>query len=118
METELTRSTKLVRNLLDFARQTPPALRETDINEVLERALDLIVNSTKMQHIEIVKEYAPAPAQFPADPDQLLQVFINLILNAIQAMTDGGTLLLRTWWIMIKSGLISRIPAAVFLRRI
>jgi len=96
METELTRSTKLVRNLLDFARQTPPALRDTDINDVLERAVDLIVNSTKMQHIELVKEYAPVLPRFPADPDQLLQVFINLILNAIQAMPEGGTLLLRT----------------------
>jgi two-component system NtrC family sensor kinase len=96
METELTRSTKLIRNLLDFARQTPPALRETDINEVLERAVDLIVHSTKMQHIEMVREYAAVLPRFPADPDQLLQVFINLIINAIQAMHEGGTLLLRT----------------------
>ncbi len=96
METELTRSTKLIRNLLDFARQTPPALRQTDINEVLERAVDLIVHSTKMQHIEMVKEYAAVLPHFPADPDQLLQVFINLILNALQAMIEGGTLLLRT----------------------
>ncbi len=96
METELTRSTKLIRNLLDFGRQTPPALRETDINEVLERAVDLIVHSTKMQHIEVVKEYAAVLPRFSADPDQLLQVFINLILNSIQAMTEGGTLLLRT----------------------
>jgi two-component system, NtrC family, sensor kinase len=96
METELTRSTKLVRNLLDFARQTPPALRDTDINEVLEHAVDLIVNSMKMQNIEVIKEYAAALPSFSADPDQLLQVFINLILNAVQAMSEGGTLLLRT----------------------
>ncbi len=96
METELTRSTKLVRSLLDFARQTPPSLRETDLNEVLERAVDLIVNSMKLHNIEVVKEYAPVLPLFHGDPDQLLQVFINLILNAIQSMTEGGTLLLRT----------------------
>ena len=44
----------------------------------------------------VVKEYAAVLPRFPADPDQLLQVFINLILNGIQAMTEGGTLLLRT----------------------
>ncbi len=44
----------------------------------------------------MVKEYAPVLPLFHGDPDQLLQVFINLILNAIQSMTEGGTLLLRT----------------------
>ncbi|GAH82723.1 unnamed protein product, partial [marine sediment metagenome] len=41
MGSELTRSTRLIRNLLDFARQSPPALREVDINEVVNRAFDL-----------------------------------------------------------------------------
>jgi two-component system, NtrC family, sensor kinase len=96
MENELTRSTKLVRNLLDFARQTPPTLRQTDINEVIQRAVELIGDSMKMPDIKIVREFAAALPRLHADPDQLLQVFINLILNAVQAMTGGGTLLLRT----------------------
>ena len=57
MESELTRSTKLVRNLLDFARQSPPALRETDINEVIKRSLELVVNSAQLMHIKIIKEF-------------------------------------------------------------
>jgi two-component system, NtrC family, sensor kinase len=96
MENELTRSTKLVRNLLDFARQTPPTLRQTDINEVIQRAVELIGDSMKMPDIKIVRELAADLPRLHADPDQLLQVFINLILNAVQAMTGGGTLLLRT----------------------
>jgi two-component system, NtrC family, sensor kinase len=98
MESELTRSTKLIRNLLDFARQSPPALRDTDINEVIKRALDLVANSAQIQHIKIIQELAPTLPVLIADPDQLQQICVNLILNAVQAMSKGGTLTLRTYF--------------------
>jgi signal transduction histidine kinase len=96
METELSRSTKLVRNLLDFARQSPPALRETDINDVINRALELVVHSANTPNIEVKKELSSTLPRLSADPDQLLQVGVNLIINAIQAMPKGGVLTLRT----------------------
>ena len=95
MESELTRSTRLIRNLLDFARQSPPALRGVDINEVVDRAFDLASHSAELQHIKVVKELNPVP-EIMADFDQLQQVCTNLILNAIQAMPEGGTLTLYT----------------------
>jgi len=96
MDSELTRSTRLVRNLLDFARQSPPALGKVDINEVVDRALDLVAHSFEKQDIEVVKEFNPSLPQLVADYDQLQQVCTNLILNAIQAMPEGGWLTLRT----------------------
>ncbi len=96
MEGELIRSTKLVRDLLDFSRQSPPSLRETDLNEVIKRSLDLLVNSTQLKRIKIVQELDPDLPKTKADPDQLQQVSLNLILNAIQAMPDGGKLTLHT----------------------
>ncbi len=96
MESELTRSTRMIRNLLDFARQSPPALRMVDINEVVNRAFELAAHSAKLQHIQVVKELDPSLPQPMADFDQLQQVCINLILNAIQAMSEGGRLTLRT----------------------
>ncbi len=96
MESELTRSTGLIRNLLDFARQSPPALRMVNLNEVVNRAFDLVAHSAELQHIEVVKELNPSLPQFMADFDQLRQVCTNLILNAVQAMPDGGKLTLRT----------------------
>jgi len=96
MESELTRSTKLVRNLLDFARQSPPTLREVDMNNVIDRALDLAAHSAELQHIQVVKELDPSLPKVMADADQLQQVHTNLILNAIQAMPEGGRLTLRT----------------------
>jgi len=96
MESELTRSTRLIRNLLDFARQSPPTLREVNINEVINRALDLATHSAELQNIRVLKELDPSLPKLMADFDQLQQVCTNLILNAIQAMPEGGMLTLRT----------------------
>jgi two-component system, NtrC family, sensor kinase len=96
MESELTRSTKLVRNLLNFARQSPPSLRLTDINDTLNRSLDLVISSIQIQHLKVEKEFAKDLPKCMIDPDQFQQVFINLIINAVQAMKGGGVLTLRT----------------------
>jgi two-component system, NtrC family, sensor kinase len=97
MESELTRSTKLVRNLLNFARQSPPSLKLTDINDTMNRCLELVISSIQIQHLKVVKDFAKDLPKCKVDPDQFQQVFINLIINAIQAMTGGGTLTLRTF---------------------
>jgi len=96
MESELTRSTRLVRNLLDFARQSPPRFWEVDINEVVNRSFDLAAHSAELQHVRVTKELAPSLPQIMADFDQLQQVCTNLIMNAIQAMPEGGELTIRT----------------------
>ena len=96
MDSELTRSAKLIRNLLDFARQSPLTLREVDINDVVNRALDLAACSAELQNIQVVKELTPSLPELMADFDQLQQVCTNLILNAIQAMPEGGRLTLST----------------------
>ena len=96
MNSELTRSTRLIRNLLDFARQSPPALRLVDINDVINRALDLAAHSAELQNIQVIKELDPSLPNLTADFDQLQQVCTNLILNAIQAIPEKGRLTLRT----------------------
>jgi len=96
MENELTRSSRLIRNLLDFSRQSPPALREINVNDVLDRALDLAAHSAELQHIKVIKKLDPSLPMIMADFDQLQQVSINLIMNALQAMPKGGKLTLRT----------------------
>ena len=96
MGSELTRSTRLIRNLLDFARQSPPTLRLVDINDVINRALDLAAHSAELQNIQVIKELNPSLPNLMADFDQLQQVCTNLILNAIQAIPERGRLTLRT----------------------
>lgn len=96
MKFELVRSTKLIRNLLDFSRQSPPEFKQTSLNIVVDRALDLAAHSAELQHIEVIKELDPLLPELRADADQLQQVFTNLIMNAVQAMPKGGKLTLRT----------------------
>lgn len=96
MEGELIRSTKLIRNLLDFARQSTPAFREVNLNEVIARSLDLVAHSAELQHVQIIKKFDPSLPGVMADFDQLQQVFTNLIINAVQAMPGGGKLTLCT----------------------
>jgi len=61
MESELIRSTRLIRKLLDFARQSPPDLRSVSINDVVDKALDLVTHSAELQDIEVIKELDPTP---------------------------------------------------------
>jgi len=96
METELSRSTKLIRNLLDFARQSSPVFRTVNLNEVINRAFNLVAHSAKLRQVQIVKELDPSLPQCTVDFDQLHQVCTNLILNAIQAMPEAGTLTIRS----------------------
>lgn len=96
MESELLRSTKLIQNLLNFARQSPPDFQPVNLNSVINHALDLVSPSAKKQKIRVINELDPSLPELMADASQLQQVCINLILNAIQAMPQGGRLTLRT----------------------
>src|SRR5262245_46104840 len=90
------RAARIVRNLLAFARQEKPERKPTDINVVLKRALELRVYELKVSNIEVSTELAPQLLETIADPHQLQQVFLNLIVNADQAMIDAhGKGLLR-----------------------
>ncbi|MCD6391115.1 MAG: 4Fe-4S binding protein [Dehalococcoidia bacterium] len=96
MESEVGRCSRIIRNLLDFARQTEPMLRLVDVNRVIEQVLAMVGHQAQLQNVEIVKEFSPSLPKVIADFDQLQQVFTNLTLNAIQAMSEGGKLTLRT----------------------
>jgi signal transduction histidine kinase len=96
MELELTRCSQLIRDLLDFSRQAQSSFEQVNLNDVIERALNLVTHSALLEHINIVKELSPALPEVTADANQLQQVFVNLLLNAIQAMPQGGTITLRT----------------------
>jgi two-component system, NtrC family, sensor kinase len=90
------RMAKIVANLLAFARQKSLNQREFPVHEVLDDILSQIGHKTRMDRIQVVRDYAPDLEEIKGDADQLRQVFSNLILNAVQAMPEGGELRLRT----------------------
>jgi PAS domain S-box-containing protein len=87
---QVTIISKTVENLLDFSRLTEPETGDVDLSELLEKALDML--SVKLKNIEVKKKYTSDSIVVSGDPNQLLQVFVNIILNASQAMPHGGKL--------------------------
>ncbi len=95
MEREVQRCSRIIRNLLDFSRQTPPQLRRVDMAQVIEEALLILGHQASLQNIEVVKKYAPDAPLVEADFDQMRQVLNNMFTNSMQAMKDGGKIILR-----------------------
>jgi PAS domain S-box-containing protein len=96
MEKELDRTTRIIRNLLAFARQSEPSMSPVEINKVIEAALPLVENQINLEHIVLEKNLGAELPLVQADFDKIQQVLINIMLNAIQAMPEGGTLSITT----------------------
>ena len=95
VQRETERCTAIVRNLLDFARERPLQLREVNLNLVVDEALMLIGNQAAIQGVQIVKDVAPLPP-VAADFGQMRQSFVNIAINAVEAMQKGGQLRVTT----------------------
>lgn len=93
---ETTRCKDIVKGLLEFARPKEPEMSPVHINELLDRSLAIIEGQAIFQNIEIRKEYGKDLPRIVADSAQLQQVFMNIIINAAEAMGESGTLTLRT----------------------
>ena len=85
MEEECDRASRIIRDLLVFARRKPPERRQTDLNEVIRATLTLQAPDFDLSNIRVVSELSPTPTIL-ADPHQLQQVLLNLFTNATQAM--------------------------------
>ncbi len=96
MEKELERTSRIIRNLLDFSRQSEPNIRAIDLNQVIEAALLLVEHQISLENIKLEKKLDASLPLVHADFDQIQQVLINIILNANQAMPEGGTLTIAT----------------------
>ena len=94
VQRESERCSAIVRNLLDFARERPLALRDVDTVAVIEESLQLISHQLQIQGVTLLKHLEPVP-NVRADFGQLRQAFVNIALNAIEAMGKGGTLTIR-----------------------
>jgi PAS domain S-box-containing protein len=92
IDEESRRCEKIIRDLLDYARPRSTETSLTGVKEVVEKTLDLVGSHLYKQKVEAVKELALDLPNIYADPQQLEQVLVNLYLNAIDAMPEGGKL--------------------------
>jgi two-component system NtrC family sensor kinase len=93
---QTSRCRNIVKGLLDFARQRKPDKKEWDVHTLIERTLTLVEKQAPFQNIKIVKEFKTNTPKLFIDGDQMQQVFMNILLNAADAMAEGGTLTIRT----------------------
>ena len=96
IEDEIERINKIVRELLDFARPSKFELREVEINKIIENTLSLLSYQKDFKNIETRLDLQPDLPLIKGDESQLSQVFINIILNAVDAMPNGGKLQIKT----------------------
>jgi PAS domain S-box-containing protein len=87
---------RTIRGLLSFARPRHPSPAPVNLVHLLEGTCQLLKGELAKQHISVIPRFAPDVPQVMVDPEQLQQVILNLLLNAIQAMSRGGSIVLST----------------------
>jgi len=92
IDQEAARTRAIVRALLDFARQRKPQLEPADVNDIVRTTMTLIRHQAKGARVTIKESYDETLPPVSLDADQIKQVFLNMMTNAIQAMPQGGEL--------------------------
>ncbi|MDD1777794.1 MAG: ATP-binding protein, partial [Candidatus Helarchaeota archaeon] len=93
---EVDRISALVTELLEFARPSEPNFELEDINTILDGMILLVSTETKSKRIDIVKDYASDLSPITIDREQMKQVFLNMLLNAIEATPENGKIYVKT----------------------
>ena len=93
---EAGRCKEIVKSLLEFARQTEPRLEPTDINRAITDGLFFLENQALFHNIQILKKLDPLLPFVRGNAGQLKQVFMNIVVNAAEAMRSSGTLTITT----------------------
>ncbi len=95
VQKEALRARGIIRSLLDFARQSRPRMSPEDLNALLQQTVELVNHSAQKKQVHIKEQYDALPPVW-VDADQMRQVFLNLINNAVQAMPQGGELVITS----------------------
>ncbi|MBW2062267.1 MAG: two-component sensor histidine kinase [Deltaproteobacteria bacterium] len=100
---ESKRLNQIVTEFLDFARPKVPKITTTSLKDVLDKNLYYLSSELEKGGVKVIRRYG-GPAVIQADPDQLYQAFLNIFLNAIQAMPEGGQINVKTTGINGQKG--------------
>jgi two-component system NtrC family sensor kinase len=93
---EVDRICGLITDLLSFARPSRPNIAEENVNEIVDAIARILESEAKEKGVEVKRDFATNLPRIWIDREQMKQVFMNVILNAIQAMRDGGSLFIAT----------------------
>jgi two-component system NtrC family sensor kinase len=93
---EVDRISSLVNELLEFARPSHPNLNKEDLNQIVEKMLLLVASASHKKNLGIVKDFHQSLPPVVLDKEQMKQVFLNILLNAIDATPENGTITVGT----------------------
>ena len=96
IQTESMRCGNIVRNLLTYARQGSAEFRPAGLHELVERALRLVAHHVELRGVTVERELTLADDRLVCDPEQVEQALLALLVNAVEAMGEGGRLTVRT----------------------
>ena len=89
----------IVRGLLEFSRQSKTEKELVDVNKILEETLSLIAKQAQFFNVNVIRKWDPELPAVMADESQLQQVFMNILMNAVQAMDERGTITVVTRYV-------------------
>jgi signal transduction histidine kinase len=93
---ETKRCGNIIQELLEFSREGEPDKTSICINEIVEKALSILENEFRLHHIEVEKQLSPEMPEILVDANQMEQVFVNLLLNAVEAIQEHGQIVIQT----------------------
>lgn len=117
IEKEIERINRIVRELLDFARPSKFEIKAVQVNKILESTLSLLSYQKNFKNIETQLDMQQDLPLIKGDESQLSQVFINIILNAVDAMPEGGILRIQTATHVVENPDAERLPGIYSRRR-
>jgi len=87
---------EIIKKLMLFARAAPARTTQVQLNAVVEQSMDFLESRCAKNGVDLIRRLSPRLPAVTADPSQLQQVLVNLVVNSIHAMPDGGTLTITT----------------------
>lgn len=88
---------EIIKKLMYFSHQMPQSFEQADLNNIIREAMYFLESQCSKENIDVIYHFASRLPRITADPIQLSQVIVNLVVNSIQAMPEGGKLTLSTF---------------------
>ena len=115
ISTQVDRITKIIRQVLDSSRKNRPTASEADVLKAVHETLEFVEENLKQHRIEVDIQSEPELRPIPGNPDEIQQVCLNLIMNAIQAMPEGGKLTINIHYVIRRKEGLDLAPPSPYL---
>jgi two-component system NtrC family sensor kinase len=115
ISTQVDRIVKIISQVLDYSRKSRPTGSLVDIAKIVRDTLEFLEESLKQHHIEVTLTCEPELHPIPGDADELQQVCLNLIMNAVQAMADGGSMMITVEYVIRRKEGLDLAPPSPYL---